>query len=233
MRPRLLSALFGDTVVSDRTVRQRATPSKLHPRLWGQTAWNDSRKLVILAAGKGFRVVVPPGLRPSRHEIVESAPDLSTAEMRDRWGALVLRPATVVMEYLMRCESGLSPSLRSSKAGLGLHVPRAWNTHDDMHTPLCPGPPGLEVAIVDFGRHAILLWWLQLTVTFRALPRLRCFPTKAIQIWNQTNDMEHIFVVGQSRHRNTNLFRCWRLFSLSVITGTNELVRCWISFICL
>lgn len=119
----------------------------------------------------------------------------------------------------------------------------------EMHTPLCPDPSGLEVATMDSGRHAILLWWVHLTVTFRALPRLRCFPTKAIQIWNQTNDMEHIFVVGQSRHRNTNLFRCWRLFlcnnwysnelvrcwrlfSLFVITGTDELVRCWMLFIC-
>ncbi|CAM9119308.1 unnamed protein product [Laminaria digitata] len=28
----------------------------------------------------------------------------------------------------------------------------------------------------------------------------RCFPTKAIQIWNQTNDMEHIFIVGSYFH---------------------------------
>ncbi|CAM9849850.1 unnamed protein product, partial [Discosporangium mesarthrocarpum] len=28
----------------------------------------------------------------------------------------------------------------------------------------------------------------------------RCFPTKAIQIWSQTNDMEHIFIVGSYFH---------------------------------
>ena len=28
----------------------------------------------------------------------------------------------------------------------------------------------------------------------------RCFPTKAIQIWLQTNDLEHIFIVGSYFH---------------------------------
>ena len=28
----------------------------------------------------------------------------------------------------------------------------------------------------------------------------RCFPTKAFQIWLQTNDLEHIFIVGSFFH---------------------------------
>lgn len=28
----------------------------------------------------------------------------------------------------------------------------------------------------------------------------RCFPTKAIQIWLQTNDFEHVFIIGSYFH---------------------------------
>ena len=28
----------------------------------------------------------------------------------------------------------------------------------------------------------------------------RCFPTKAFQIWLQTNDLEHVFIIGSFFH---------------------------------
>lgn len=65
--------------------------------------------------------------------------------------------------------------------------------------------PGGEAIISISNRYVILMrepakkYILQSHMS-SFIVRIRCFPTKAMQIWLQTSDLEHIFIVGSFFH---------------------------------
>ncbi|GMH89428.1 hypothetical protein TrST_g7339 [Triparma strigata] len=50
----------------------------------------------------------------------------------------------------------------------------------------------------------------------------RCFPTKAFQIWLQTNDLEHVFIVGSFFHFTENGFNPPKSFDISPNPGRSD-----------
>ncbi|GMH80476.1 hypothetical protein TL16_g08563, partial [Triparma laevis f. inornata] len=50
----------------------------------------------------------------------------------------------------------------------------------------------------------------------------RCFPTKAFQIWLQTNDLEHVFIVGSFFHFTKGKFEPPRAFDISPNPGKSD-----------